>query len=351
MTKIKILKKKIPVYDINVEDNHNFYANGILVHNCVESCSLNKVPTKFKTEFDDSLPGSSGSKLKTTETDGLYHSCNLLSLNVGLLLTDSKLKAACKSAVRMLDASIEAGTMPVLEALNSSKALRNVGLGVMGAADWMAWNKYSYDKEAGVLELEKLFEKICYYTYEESIELAKQYGSYELFKDADYSKLLGKTPEELNKISPNGLDWFKIQFDIKKYGIRNFLLQACAPNTSSSLLCYSTASYQPPHNKMNYQTLADMSVPVMPRYLKTRSWYYKGKYQYPAEVIINVTKRLQRWIDTGISMEVLINPELTTIKSVSDAILQGFMNKELKAVYYSLTVDTTKQSGCSDCAN
>jgi len=24
------------VYDITVEDNHNFYANGVLVHNCGE---------------------------------------------------------------------------------------------------------------------------------------------------------------------------------------------------------------------------------------------------------------------------------------------------------------------------
>ncbi len=34
--KIEVMDKEIPVYDITVEENHNFYANGILVHNCSE---------------------------------------------------------------------------------------------------------------------------------------------------------------------------------------------------------------------------------------------------------------------------------------------------------------------------
>ncbi len=33
---IEELENVIDVYDITVEDNHNFYADGILVHNCQE---------------------------------------------------------------------------------------------------------------------------------------------------------------------------------------------------------------------------------------------------------------------------------------------------------------------------
>lgn len=36
MLKIEKLEKRAPVYDITVEKNENFYANGILVHNCGE---------------------------------------------------------------------------------------------------------------------------------------------------------------------------------------------------------------------------------------------------------------------------------------------------------------------------
>jgi len=36
MLKIEYLEQEIPVFDITVEDNHNFYADDILVHNCSE---------------------------------------------------------------------------------------------------------------------------------------------------------------------------------------------------------------------------------------------------------------------------------------------------------------------------
>ena len=36
MLLIEELEEEIPVYDITIKDNHNFYANGILIHNCAE---------------------------------------------------------------------------------------------------------------------------------------------------------------------------------------------------------------------------------------------------------------------------------------------------------------------------
>jgi hypothetical protein len=48
-------------------------------------------------------------------------------------------------------------------------------------------------------------------------------------------------------------------------------------------------------------------------------------------------------------MEVPINPELTSIKKISDAIIDGFRKGELKAVYYSLSVDGN--TVCENCAN
>lgn len=36
MLNIEYLEEEIPVYDITVEGTHNFFANDILVHNCVE---------------------------------------------------------------------------------------------------------------------------------------------------------------------------------------------------------------------------------------------------------------------------------------------------------------------------
>jgi len=344
MIKIRKLEKKVAVYDINVEDNHNFYANDILVHNCTESYSITKIPENWDIKVRNG-------KVKESTSDGLYHSCNLLSINAGLITSDAQLKDVCRASVRMLDASIELGIMPVVEAKNSSEALRNIGIGVLGTADWMALNKLSYEKDNDLLELEKFYEKIAYYCYEASVDLGVEKGSYPMYKMADYSKVFGKTPEELDNCSPNKFDWSSLIRRITTEGIRNFLLLATAPNTSSGILMNSTASYQPPHAKINYQTLANLSVPILPRYIKDRYWYYKGKFQYSAHLMIKVTAILQRWIDTGISMEVPINPENTNIKLISDTIIDGFLSKELKAVYYCLSIDAKKDAVCADCSN
>ena len=314
------------------------------VNLCVESWSVTKTPNSWANEFKDG-------DLVTSSSDGIYHSCNLISINVGVIHTDARLKEVCSIAVRMLDASIDTGTMPVVEAKNSAEWLRNVGIGTVGVADWMAWNKHSYEKEEGLEALEALIERIAYYCYSASIDLAIEKGSYPAFKEANYDSMFGQPVAELNKRSLNGFDWVALSNRIKQYGIRNFLLLAIAPNTSSGIVMNAVASYLPPHNKFNYQTLADMSVPIIPRYLKQRNWYYKGKFQYAAHDLIKMTRRVQRWIDTGISMEVCINPSMTTIKQISDTILEGFESKELKCVYYSLTIDGTKEAGCSDCAN
>ena len=74
------------------------------------------------------------------------------------------------------------------------------------------------------------------------------------------------------------------------------------------------------------------------------------EFYYKPEDLIKVTAILQRWIDTGISMEVPMDLQTTNIKVVSDTILDLFFKNELKAVYYSLTVDTSDK-GCTSCAN
>jgi len=101
----------------------------------------------------------------------------------------------------------------------------------------------------------------------------------------------------------NNFDWVKIQQDIKEYGIRNFLLVAIAPNTSTSSVMGVSASYLPVYSKFNYETFASLQVPVLARYIKDKYWVYKTRYQYKVKELIDFTTVLQEWVDTGISME------------------------------------------------
>lgn len=350
----KMLKAWIEYGDFYIANKNNINISNYVseigvahcVNLCVESFSIARETTRATIEFIDGM-------MTTTDTDGLTHSCSLISINVANILNNDKLlERVCRNAVRMLDASIDLGTMPVLEAKKSAELLRNIGIGVVGMADYMAWNKVNYDTEEGLLVAEKLIEKISYYCYNASIDLAIEKGSYPGIVHANYDKMFGKTPEELNAMSPNGFDWVALNKRIKEKGIRNFYLIAIAPNTSSGLVQGVTASYLPAHSKNNTQKLNGLIVPVLPKFIKERFWYYKTKFQYTTESIIKLTRRLQRWVDTGISMELTINPDMSPdIKSISDEIIDGMLSGELKAVYYSLTISSTKDSSCEGCAN
>jgi DNA polymerase-3 subunit alpha len=57
ITSIEILDHTEDVYDITVEDNHNFYANGLLVHNCLGGPLSYEVFRHFQDKsFDDLVP-------------------------------------------------------------------------------------------------------------------------------------------------------------------------------------------------------------------------------------------------------------------------------------------------------
>jgi len=342
MIKINKIKRRERIYDINVKNNHNFFANNILVHNCTESWSLTKTPTKWKEEYE-------GTTRITTETDGYYHSCNLISVVYTNLVdkTEDFIKEVCFYAVYALDSSIDEGTPPVLEAKKTSEALRNIGVGAVGVGDYMAYNHKLYDSEDGQKFLEALIERLAYYCYSASIELAEETEPYPLFKNENYTKILGRKPEELNKLSLNNFDWVKLQQRIFEKGIRNFYIISLAPNSGTGILMWSSAGFLPVYNKEMVQTLGDLSLPILPRFIDKKYWGYKTKFQYHPKDIIKATSKISKWVDTGISMEMNISSESCKINEVSNAIIEGFLDGDLKTVYYSMTAD----QGCTDCKN
>lgn len=130
----------------------------------------------------------------------------------------------------------------------------------------------------------------------------------------------------------------------------------CPPNTSTGALLGSTPSYLPVFNKYYNESMNKMNVPFTPKFIKDRFWNYHEAWTIPTEKIIKMTTQIQKWVDTGLSMELIINPDITDIKKISDALLFGFENG-LKGVYYSRTIQKNdnrngkETSGCVSCAN
>src|SRR5690625_4116340 len=119
-----------------------------------------------------------------------YSVCNLAAINLANMADKEnkavdfeKLKQTVRTGVRMMDNVIDA-TPYFLEA-NEKQALgeRRLGMGVMGLADLLIYCEEVYGSESGNKLVDKVFETIATTAYRESIELAKEKGSFPFLEE------------------------------------------------------------------------------------------------------------------------------------------------------------------------
>jgi ribonucleotide reductase alpha subunit len=219
LVKIEHLEEEIPVYDITVENTNNFYANGILVHNCTEILE----PTTPIYHIDD--------------PNGEIALCTLSSFNVGIIKNEKELENLADLAIRFLDELIDTQYYPVKAAEISTRARRMLGVGVIGLAHYFAKMNVSYEQKEAWVATHRLAESIQYYLLKASNNLAKEKGACEYFNKTKYSD--GILPidtykKEIDEICNEPLrhDWESLRADIVKYGLRNSTCTTILPSES-----------------------------------------------------------------------------------------------------------------------
>ncbi len=283
------------------------------------------------------------------------HCCNLVSLNLANIEGEAELATFSQLAVRILDNTIELTLPPFEDAKAHNDRYRTVGVGTMGLADYLVKHRKSYkDIEA----IGQLYETISYNCILASVFLAKERGKYQAFEGSDWDKgLVLSKPLKWFEDNAN-LDWAYLFDLVKSYGIRNSMLMAIAPNTSSSLVQGCTASILPCYSKFFYDKWSKGTVPIAPPFIKDSLWYYKENKTLDQNIVVKAVAEIQKWIDTGISMELVFNlnegvysEASLTAKDIYDVILSAW-EKECKAIYYVRVVqkDNFKEN-CSSCAN
>ncbi len=139
-----------------------------------------------------------------------------------------KLRQTVRTGVRMQDNVIDA--TPYFLENNREQALgeRRVGLGVMGLHDLLIYCETKYGSEEGNKLVDEIFETMATTAYRESIELAKEKGSFPF--------LVGKTDEETRELREAFIStgyMKKMPDDIRQgvleHGIRNSHLLTVAP--------------------------------------------------------------------------------------------------------------------------
>ena len=85
--------------------------------------------------------------------------------------------------------------------------------------------------------MNELFELYTYYTYESSIQLAEERGTFELYPGSEYDKgiLLGRKSEDFEVQKQfTHLDWKGLFARMKTHGVRFGYVTGPAPNTSTA---------------------------------------------------------------------------------------------------------------------
>jgi len=280
------------------------------------------------------------------------HACDLVSLNLSQI-NDDELPQITKLAVTILDNSLNVATPPIELAARHHYKYRVIGVGVMGLADWLVKKEFSYTKNLANINL--LFEDIAYHAYKASIDLAKVRGSFIAYRQSEWHKgLINCQDKAWYKVNASNYSrWERLFDELAEFGIRNSQVLAIAPNTSSSLIQGCTASILPTHSRLFFDK-AKGSLPVAPPFIDKYFWFYEENKHLDQQIIVNTVAAIQKWIDTGISMELLFNLNNVEPKNIYSILFSAWKQK-VKAIYYIRTVPEDKWQSvnveCTSCKN
>ena len=252
-----------------------------------------------------------------------YSVCNLAAVNLASIADKEnkkpdfeKLKNTVKVGVRMQDNVID--STPYFLDENREQALgeRRIGLGVMGLHDLLIYCETEYGSEEGNKLVDEIFETIATTAYRESIELAKEKGSFPF--------LIGETEEETKVLRERFIHtgyMEKMPEDIKQgileHGIRNSHLLTVAPTGSTGTMVGVSTGLEPYFSFTYYRSgrlgkFIEVKADIVSEYLQANpdqdpdnlpKWFVTAMSLSP-EAHADTQCVIQRWVDSSISKTV-----------------------------------------------
>jgi ribonucleoside-diphosphate reductase alpha chain len=286
--------------------------------------------------------------------DELGHVCNLASIVLGNIKNMSELGKISALTCKILDYGISLTNAPDKITAAHNNRYRTIGIGMQGLHDYLAREFLNFRDLEHIRELAECIE---YHAAMQSVELAKRFGSFEAFEHSEWAN--GNRVASFHRHASGKYDWLALQLAIDKYGLRNSQLTSPAPNTSTSIYMDSSASVLPVYNAFFSEDNKNGKLVVAAKFLKENPLAYGKTFpKHTAKEIIDVVAELQKFIDTGCSMELIFDQRKDDFnaKELYDAIHYAHANG-LKAIYYiraikkNATVDAQRaEEDCVACA-
>jgi len=379
LLKIEYLEEEIEVYDITVEDNHNFYANDILIHNCTEIALPSFPDENYKIKvksiketqkwinslyvdgkwfqlyryFRYGIKDTNNSHIlndmnklldengkEFTINFGETFACILGGINFGNLPKDKEKRKRffeknMDLLVRFLDEKIDYQEYFGIDSFEKfTKNRRALGISPGNLFYMLAKYDADYNTQKARDIVNEVMEEMLYYGIKASVNLAKEKGACNYFNDTKYSD--GLTPEDWYEKNVDSLvkhnitlDWDKLKKDILEFGMRNSTLLTAVPSSNSSRPSNMVNGIQQPKflkysvedNKINvYGVLPD---------IKKYKEYYKRNLALESDVLDywKLIAIIQKWTDQAISLNENIDFSKYPDKKIP-------LNEALKRLYF-----------------
>jgi ribonucleoside-diphosphate reductase alpha chain len=259
--------------------------------------------------------------------------CNLGSLVLKHFVSGSriqwkKLEEVIHLAIRFLDSCIDVNLYTLPEVKITAQRGRRVGLGVMGLADMFLGLGVRYGSRESLDVAERLFKFIRNVSYEASIKLAIEKGTFPAFEPTPYckAKFIRTLPPSLRQ-------------SIRKHGTRNVTLMAMAPTGTISLVPECSGGIEPiPYLAYKRKDYVSERFYIHPAY-KEALLSGKAKADYLVDSTdlrpidhIEIQSVIQRYTDGAVSKTIYI-AEDESLLSLSDVLLESISDLKGVTVY------------------
>ncbi|WP_238917786.1 ribonucleoside-diphosphate reductase subunit alpha [Clostridium sp. YIM B02555] len=271
--------------------------------------------------------------------------CNLSSIVLGNVdvRNDEELEYVVETQIRAMDNVIDLNYYSVPFAEVTNKKYRAIGLGTSGYHHMLANNKIQWTEQEHKRFADKVYEKINYYAIKSSMKIAKEKGSYELFKDSDWDN--GDYFELRNY---NSKEWDELREEVHEAGMRNGYLIAVAPNGSTATIAGTSEGIDPVMSRFYFEEKKGSIIPkTAPNLSEDNYWYYNSAYTIDQAISVEINGIRQRHIDQGQSFNLYITNSYTT-RQIMNLYIEA-CKCGVKSIYYvrSKSLEVNECETCS----
>ena len=329
--------------DIANKMNPNKHNGIIYSSNLCTEIMQNMSPMKIKNH--EIVNDHDGCTVINKIIPGDFVVCNLSSIVLGNVdvCSDEEIEYVVETQIRAMDNVIDLNYYSVPFAEVTNKKYRGIGLGTSGYHHMLANNRIHWTEEKHKVFVDKVYEKINYYSIKASMKIAKEKGAYELFEGSDW-----QNGDYFDLRDYKDEKWNKLKAEVRKFGMRNGYLIAVAPNGSTATIAGTSEGVDPIMSRFYLEEKKGSIIPkTAPNLCEDNYWYYNSAYNIEQTWSVKMNGIRQRHIDQGQSFNLYITNNYT-MRQIMNLYIEA-CKSGVKSIYY-VRSKSLEVSDCESCS-